>query len=160
MPNADFFSSYKKKTLKLTILDVRFRDRKLRRNFAFRRFGYRYDEFGHDSFTKSYQKSEIFLVVQFKYVWRTLGRLNHNKFFGLRHTNLKTWSQNFEIRNHDFVKNVTFCQISLTKKTNRRKIIQKTIKFHQFRAHVHSNILSILSSKKMPKSRFQKLSKL
>lgn len=33
---------------------------------SFRRFGDRYDEFGYDSFTKSYQKSEIFLMVKFE----------------------------------------------------------------------------------------------
>ena len=31
---------------------------------SFRRFGDQYDEFGDDSFTKSYQKSVIFLMVE------------------------------------------------------------------------------------------------
>ena len=34
----------------------------------FRRFGDRYDEFGDYSFMKSYQESELFLMVKFEYV--------------------------------------------------------------------------------------------
>ena len=46
---------------------------------SFRRFGNQYDEFGDDSFTKSYQGSVIFLMVKDENVWRTLGRLNDTK---------------------------------------------------------------------------------
>jgi len=35
---------------------------------SFRLFGDRYDELEHDSFTKSYQESEIFLMVKFETV--------------------------------------------------------------------------------------------
>ena len=42
----------------------------------FRRFGDRYDEFGDDSFMKSYQEKAISLMVKFEDDWRTVGRLN------------------------------------------------------------------------------------
>ena len=62
---------------------------------SFRRFGDRYDEFGYDSFTKSYQKSEIFLMVKFESVWQTLGRLNDDQQVATHRTNLTTWTQTF-----------------------------------------------------------------
>ena len=64
----------------------------------------RYDEFWCDSFTKSYQKSEIFLMAKFESVWRALGWLNDVKTLGLRHTNLTTRTENFETRK------LLFCQ--------------------------------------------------
>ena len=51
----------------------------------FRRFSDRYDEFGYESFMKSYQGSEIFLMVKFENVWRISGRPNDDKQVSTRH---------------------------------------------------------------------------
>ena len=70
---------------------------------SFRRFGDRYGEFGHDSFTKSYHKSEIFLMVKCASVWQSRGRLNESRatkqkmFFLLKNTflpfkKMRSWS--------------------------------------------------------------------
>ena len=97
-----FYSSslVQEQTLKRTILVCAILRPQVETKFwvtiSFERFVDRYDEFGNDSFTKSYQKSEIFLMVKFENVWRMFGRLNDAKTFGPRHTNLATRTQNFD----------------------------------------------------------------
>ena len=96
---------------------------------SFRRFRDRYDVFGGDSFTKSYQKSEIFLMVKFENVWRSLGWPKDIK----RVTQI--WRLDHKIRkpeNHDFVENLIFFQNLSPNNQNRNKINAKPIKFHGF----------------------------
>ena len=80
------------------------------------RFVDRYDEFWGDLFTKSYQESEIFLVVKFEYVKRSFGRLNDNQTFGLRYTNLKTWTQKLQTQKSRFWQKRNILQNFVTEK--------------------------------------------